>query len=329
MGFFRYDSSYQANETSMKKVLITGGCGAVGSAFIKEFYSRYQFFSLSRNQEKQALLREKFNSVALLSGSIEDKESVVETFQTITPDIVIHTAALKYIEICEKNPIQAIKTNVLGSLNIIEASQAANVSITVGISSDKACQNNNVYGQTKHLMEKMFFEANNAKSRFVCCRLSNVAGSEKSVIPIWLSLLQKKQPLKITDHNMNRFMMLPSEVAQLIQTAIDKTQTEPEAFTLLKKLKSVNLLSLAQCLSSQIDIIGKRAGENLNETLVSENELPRTYLDHDYIMIKSRENPVEKNQLAQELSTMLAEKMNVSEMQNVIGAVKAMYENIN
>lgn len=313
----------------MKKVLITGGCGAVGSAFIKEFYSRYQFFSLSRNQEKQALLREKFNSVALLSGSIEDKESVVETFQTIKPDIVIHTAALKYIEVCEKNPIQAIKTNVLGSLNIIEASQAANVSITVGISSDKACQNNNVYGQTKHLMEKIFFEANNVKNRFTCCRLSNVAGSEKSVIPIWLSLLQKKQPLKITDPNMNRFMMLPSEVAQLIQAAIDKTKTEPEAFTLLKKLKAVNLLSLAQCLSSQIDIIGKRAGENLNETLVSDNELPRTYLDHDYIMIKARENLVEKNQLAQELSTALSEKMNNQEMRNVIGAVKAIYENIN
>lgn len=313
----------------MKKVLITGGCGTVGTIFIKEFYSRYQFFSLSRNQEKQALLNANFGKVSLLSGSIENKDYLLAIFQKIRPDIVIHAAALKYIEICEKHPIQAIKTNLFGSLNVIEASQAANVPITVGISSDKACQNNNIYGQTKHLMEKIFFEADNPKNRFICCRLSNVAGSEKSVVPIWLSLLQKKQSLKITDPNMNRFMMLPSEVAQLIQTAIDKAHTELEAFTLLKKLKAVNLLSLAQCLSEQIDIIGKRPGENLNEILVSEDELSRTYLDQDYIMIKSLKNPVEKNQLSRELSTAQTEKMDDSKMQNLIGAVRAIYENLN
>lgn len=308
----------------MKKVLITGGFGTVGSAFIKEFYSRYQFFSLSRNQEKKASLRAYFNNVELLSGTIEDREYLLTIFKKIQPDIVIHTAALKYIDVCEKNPIQAIKINLLGSLNLIEASKAANVPVSVGISSDKACQNNNVYGQTKHLMEKMFFEAdnNNIKNRFICCRLSNVVGSEKSVIPIWLSLLEKKQSLKITDFNMNRFMMLPTEVAQLIQTAIDKTCVESAPFTLLKKLKTVNLLALAQCLSTQIDIIGKRPGENLNETLVSEAELPFTYQDQEHIMIKSQENPIEKNRLMNALSTTTVEKMSQSEMQDIVNSVK-------
>lgn len=313
----------------MKKVLITGGCGTIGSAFIEAFYSHYQFFSLSRNREKQVFLRARFNNVELLFGEIEDKESLLAFFKKIQPDIVIHTAALKYVDVCEKNPIQAVKINLLGSLNVIEASQAANVSITVGISSDKACQNNNIYGQTKNLMEKIFFAANNTANRFICCRLSNVAGSEKSVIPIWLSLLEKKQPLKITDQNMNRFMMLPNEVAQLIQAAIDKTYTEPAAFTFLKKLRAVNLLALAQCLSSQIDIIGKRPGENLNETLISENELPFTYFSQDHVMIKSQENPIEKNRLTRELSTKKSGKMSKREMQYIIDTVKCLYENFN
>src|SRR3990167_1649656 len=126
----------------MKKVLITGGSGTVGSAFIKEFYNQYQFVSYGRNKEKQAALKQQFSKVELCEGSIEDRENLLKVFSRVKPDIVIHTAALKQIEVGEKHPAQAIKTNLLGSLNIIDASKIANVAITIGISSDKACLSN-------------------------------------------------------------------------------------------------------------------------------------------------------------------------------------------
>src|SRR3989344_1696033 len=132
-----------------KKVLITGGSGTVGISFIKEFYERYHFVSYSRNEKKQITLKRNFDDVKLYLGSVENRHELINAFIKIKPDIVIHAAALKHIETGEKQPSQTVKVNILGSLNVIEASRSAGVPVTIGISSDKACGSNKVYGYTK------------------------------------------------------------------------------------------------------------------------------------------------------------------------------------
>ena len=310
----------------MKKVLITGGSGTVGSAFIKEFYNQYQFVSYGRNKEKQAALKQQFSKVELCEGSIEDRENLLKVFSRVKPDIVIHTAALKQIEVGEKHPAQAIKTNLLGSLNIIDASKIANVAITIGISSDKACLSNSVYGKTKNLMERIFLEADDEKNRFVSCRLSNVAGSHNSVIPFWLNLVKSNQPLKITDPKMNRFMFLPKDAAKLIQKAIETLNTEKSAFVVTQNIKAVNMLDMAKQLSSQVKIVGKRPGEKLNETLIAHDEVPFTYFDGKYIFIKPIKNVLKKNRLQKQLNSLKAEKLNSAEIKNLIQNVRQLHE---
>ncbi len=306
----------------MKKVLITGGCGTVGQAFIKEFYNQYEFISLSRNQEKQHILKTNYPDVKLEIASIENSTELTNIFLKTKPDIVIHAAALKQIDVAQKKPSEAIKINVTGSLNVIAASKAANVSITTGISSDKACLSNSVYGHTKSLMEQLFIEANTDQNKFACCRLCNVAGSVGSVIPFWLQLAKANLPLKITDPNMNRFMFSQSDAANLIQKAIDQISKNNGAFILIKKLKAVNMSDLANVLSSDVETIGKRAGERLDEALISADELPFSTIDGDYVFIGSEKNASNSNQLTASLCTIDATRMNSSEIKNLINTVE-------
>lgn len=309
----------------MKKVLITGGSGTVGTAFIKEFYNLYHFISYSRNEKKQVSLKRSFENVELYMGSVEDKHDLINTFMKVKPDIVIHTAALKHVLTGEKQPAQAVKVNILGSLNVIEASRIADVPITIGISTDKVWGSNNVYGYTKIIMERLFLEADDEKNRFICCRFGNVAGSHGSVIPLWFRLAKENKPLRLTDENMNRFMFSPRDAAHLIHKAIEITEKHSGGCILTKKIKSTSLLELAKHISPHIEIIGIRSGENLNETLISTEELPFTYEEGDYVVIKTEENS-KKNRLKKELNSLEAEKMTPQESANLIACAKEYFD---
>ena len=142
----------------MKNLFITGGSGTVGKAFIKNNIDKYNIFSFSRNEKAQVSLKRNFPEIEILFGSVEQKTELFNAFRISRPDIVVHAAALKHVDTAEKQPSLAIKSNILGSLNIIEASIEHNVGTTVGISTDKACSPDNVYGQTKYLMERLFRE---------------------------------------------------------------------------------------------------------------------------------------------------------------------------
>lgn len=323
MGFFRHHSTHK--KIFMKKVLITGGSGTVGSAFINTFYDRYAFVSYDRNKEKQLALKSIFPEIKLLTGSVENKEALIDAFIKTKPDIVIHAAALKYIDIAEKQPSLAIKINVLGSINVIEAARIANVSITIGISSDKACLSNSVYGHTKNLMEHLFLEANDEKNKFVSCRFCNVAGSYGSVVSRWLELKAANQALKITDPKMNRFMFLPKDAANLIQKAIEISEHNVHASIVVKKVKAVNMFDLARCISNNIEMIGKRAGERLNETLISADEIPFTKIENEYVLIQSQKNTM-GNLLDKELNSFDAEKMSANEMNDLIKNIECAHE---
>tara|TARA_R110000744_G_scaffold81664_1_gene160370 strand:+ start:1488 stop:2405 length:918 start_codon:yes stop_codon:yes gene_type:complete len=300
----------------MKRVLITGGTGTVGTAFIKKYYSKYKFYNVSRNENNIAELKQNYPKVESHVGDILDSEHLINIFEQIKPDIVIHSAALKHINLAEENPTSAIKINIRGSLNVIKASVRAGVPLTVGISTDKACDPDSVYGYTKKMMEKMFMEHHNQKTKFVCTRFANVAGSNGSVIPFWISQASKGNALKLTDAGMNRLMFSKEESAELVYTSIVSAMKMTESFILCKIMKNVNLLSLAKNLSDkEVEIIGKRPGEKLNETLISRNELPYTNTVDDFVFIHTTK---QNKNLHEEHSSRNAIDMSKHELEKLI-----------
>lgn len=302
----------------MKKVLITGGSGTIGRAFIKEYSDKYEFYNYSRNEKNIFELSKDFPNTKSIIGDILDLPKLIKTFQDIKPDIVIHSAALKHIDIAEKNPTESIKLNVIGSYNIISAAVLADVKLVVGVSTDKACEPKSVYGYTKKLMEEMFIDSYTERNKFVCTRFANVAGSNGSVIPYWKKLVENGEKLKLTDPDMNRLMFSKQDAAKLIHRAIELSEERNTSFVLSKKMKSVNLFQLAKTMSkNEIEIVGKRPGEKLNEELISISELPFTELLDDYILI-SKTKKVSGNQLFYEYSSITAEKASVEEIKNLI-----------
>ncbi len=301
----------------MKKIFITGGSGTIGSSFIKKYYNEYSFVSYSRNEKMQVALKRKFPKVKIILGSIEDKMSLTNAVRNVKPDIIIHAAALKHVDTAEISPIQAVKSNIIGSLNIIEAAFDCNISITLGISTDKACSPDNNYGHTKSLMERMFLEAFSKKNKFLVCRFGNVTHSHGSVLPFWLRLRENNKPLKLTSKDMTRLMFSRDSAVTLVHDLLLKAEKAKEPFILSKKMETVNLYKLAQLISNDIEHIGLRPGEKLYEVLISEQELPYTYVDNDYIVIKSNKN-TEINTLDKLYSSETAKEMSEKDMIEMI-----------
>lgn len=193
------------------------------------------FFSYCRNEKMQVSLKRSFNDVEIILGAIEDKLTLAKTILKIKPDIIIHAAALKHVDTGEIEPIQTVKSNIIGSLNVIECSYKYNIPVTIGISTDKACEPEQNYGYSKLLMEKMFLEANTEKNRFSVCRFGNVTHSHGSVLPFWLRLKAANEIIKLTDKRMNRLMFSQKEAVDLVHTALSKTQSGEGGFILSKK----------------------------------------------------------------------------------------------
>ena len=304
----------------MKKILITGGSGTIGKAFIRNF-PQYKYYNISRNEKSLTDLLREFPKVKNHIGNIEDKNFLIRIFKSIKPDIVIHAAAMKHVDIVETNPIQACNINVMGSLNVIYASIAADVPVTIGISTDKACSSESVYGDTKSLMEKCFTEANTKQNKFALCRFANVAHSNGSVLPFWLKLHKQKTPLKLTSDKMGRLMFSQDDAANLIHKTINKCGKDGGGFICSYKMKSVNMLDLAKTISSFITIVGLRPGEKLNEDLISKKEIDYTYIEDDMIYIYKDKNP-NNNKLSKGYSAFTAEKMSTKEMKKLVWGKK-------
>ena len=316
----------------MKKILITGGTGTVGKSFIERYYNDYVFHTISRNEKSITELQRLFPNVNCHTGTVCDLDRMVNLFCNIKPDIVIHAAALKHVDIAEKSPSCAVDININGSLNIIKAGIRASVPLTVGVSTDKACAPTSIYGYTKSIMESLFMQYSNSITKFVCTRFANVAHSNGSVIPFWISEAKKGNSLKLTDPGMNRLMFSKKECAETLEMAISSSTIIKDPFTLCKLMKSVNLLELSRLISDKgVEITGKRPGEKLNETLISEKELPYTskdiphitsenYLSNEhgsYIIISLNK---QTNNLREEYSSLNAGAMTKQEMKGLIAA---------
>ncbi len=301
----------------MDKIFITGGTGTVGKNFISKYYNQYKFYSFARNEKSQVSLKRLFPNVEIIIGGIENETLLINEMVKVRPDIVIHAAALKHVDTAEKQPSQAVLTNIIGSYNLIKACILSNVKYTVGISTDKACSPDNIYGQTKAIMEKLFLEADSPRNKFACCRFGNVAWSNGSVIPLWLTRKANKEPLILTDERMTRLMFSADESSILIHRSIDEIRVQ-SGFIISKMMKTVKMKKMADLISNDVIISGMRPGEKLYENLISKKEIPFTYVKDEYIFIRQKENKDHETRLKNELSSKNAIEMNKKEMTDII-----------
>ena len=278
-----------------KSILVTGGTGSFGKEFIRTLLERFSNFKrivvYSRDELKQFEManRPPFNDerIRYFIGDVRDKERLLRAFDGV--DVVVHAAALKQVPACEYNPFEAIKTNVNGAQNIIEAAIDRNVKKVIALSTDKACSPINLYGATKLCSDKLFIAGNayvgSHETKFSVVRYGNVAGSRGSVIPFFKKLIASgAKELPITDERMTRFCLKLEKAVEMVLTALD-TMNGGELF--VRKIPSMRMVDLAKAMSPDlpIRIIGIRPGEKIHEMMISSDDARNTLeLDNYYIV---------------------------------------------
>lgn len=249
----------------MTTVLVTGATGSFGSAFVRSALGlEWTVRAFSRDEFKQAVLAEELPDARWLIGDVRDKDRVRRAAEGC--DLIVHAAALKQVVSCEYNPSECVKTNVIGSMNVVEAALDAGVSRCVLLSSDKAVHPVNVYGASKLCAEKMWLAAGaytgSRDIRFSVVRYGNVRGSRGSVLT--------KTGVKLTDRRATRFWMNVGDAVNLVLTAVDRMQGGD---VFIPKLSSS---LIADVIDHDGDETGLNPGEKLHETLISDEEIPRT-----------------------------------------------------
>ncbi len=282
----------------MKTAFITGGTGTYGNELTKQLLATNEYDKIivySRDEYKQAVMNEKFNSDKRLRfylGDVRDLQRLTLAMESISESdesYVFHAAALKRVDSCEYSLFETINTNVIGSYNVIQAALKANVLSVLAISSDKATEPCNLYGATKLTMEKMFTAANmyasNKKTRFASLRYGNVINSRGSVIPMFKEQFKKDETVFITDPEMTRFF-ISIEDAVAFSRIVMQNMNGGEVF--VPKMKSISILKLAEIItgSNKYEVVGLRPGEKLHESLISQTEVLNTIDYGDYYIIK-------------------------------------------
>ena len=260
-----------------KSILVTGGTGSFGNKFIEIILKKYpkikKIVVFSRDEFKQFEMQKRLQSLdskkklRFFLGDVRDSKRLEIALNDI--DYVVHAAAMKQVDTAEYNPIEYIKTNIIGAQNIVEVcAQKKNIKKLIALSTDKASSPINLYGATKLCSDKLFIAANNflAANKFSVIRYGNVAGSRGSVIPYFLNQAQKKK-ITITDKEMTRFNISLEESVDLVIWSISNSLGGE---IIIPKLKSYRILDLAKaiCPNCKIEYIGKRPGEKLNEEMI-------------------------------------------------------------
>ena len=289
-----------------KKIMVTGGTGSIGSEIVRRVlqYGPEVVRILSRDESKQFDLEQELGTrenVRFLIGDVRDKDRLDRAFEDI--DIVFHAAAMKHVPACEYNPFEAVKTNVVGTQNVIDAAFDNNVGKVIAISTDKAASPINTMGATKLLAEKLIIDANfykgHRKTVFSCVRFGNVMGSRGSVIPLFEKQIKNGGPVTVTDPEMTRFMMTIPQAVNLVFKATKMTQGG-EIF--IFKMPVVKLGDMANVMINnlapiygykpediQIDTIGIRNGEKMYEHLMNEEEARYAYETKDMFVVLAKQ----------------------------------------
>lgn len=269
-----------------KTILITGGTGSFGKAFTKyvlEHYNPKKIIIYSRDEFKQFIMANEFKENAdklrFFIGDVRDKERLRRAFEGV--DYVIHAAAMKQVPACEYNPNEAIKTNIDGATNIIDAALDSNVKKVVALSTDKAVNPVNLYGGTKLVSDKLFIAANayagSKDISFSIVRYGNVAGSRGSVIPFFQNIMDNGgKDLPITDYRMTRFWISLQQGVELVIKALEEAKGGE---TFISKIPSFKITDLAQAMSPGCEMpeVGIREGEKLHEIMITVEDSMTTY----------------------------------------------------
>lgn len=278
-----------------KTILIIGGTGALGKTLVNRYYNTNNIVILSRDEHKHVEMQRTYPNAKYCIGNVKDKSSLLQALNDYKPDVVINTAALKHVPICESNPYESVKTNIIGHKNLIDSIAVCNhqIETLMFISTDKACAPINVYGQCKAISERLYidFATKQTDIKVCLCRYGNVLESTGSVIPFFKSLLDKGHTeLPITHKDMTRFLLTLNDAVDLIEW----TYNHPDSHgnIIIPKIKALKIVDIAKALgksygheSIDLKYIGVRPGEKLHEAMISETESFRTKEYDQYYMI--------------------------------------------
>jgi len=276
-----------------KVILITGGTGSFGKKFTEIILKRYKprkVIIYSRDEFKQFEMSKIFNDKCMryFIGDVRDKDRLIRAMEGV--DYIVHAAALKHVPVAEYNPMEAIKTNILGANNVIDVALEVGVKKVVALSTDKAVNPINLYGATKLASDKLFIAANNIKGtrpiKFSVVRYGNVMASRGSVIPLFMRLTREgAKRLPITHPEMTRFWVTLEGAVDFVMMAF-KTMKGGEIF--VPKIPSMKITDLALAINPEADfeMIGIRPGEKLHETLISVDESYNTIEFKNYFTIQ-------------------------------------------
>lgn len=275
------------------RIFVSGATGSWGQTLITQLLNNYnvrEIICFSRGEIQQVVMKRKFNNPKLkfVIGDVRDLDAVKSAMRDV--DYVFHLAALKHVPVCEELPLEAIKTNINGTSNIIAAAIENRVKKVIDVSSDKAVEAVNLYGMTKAVGEKLIIQANDISqyTKFVCIRGGNVMGSNGSVIPFFIDQIRSGGPLTFTDKRMTRFFLTLQEAIGLLFKA---SENSIGGETFVMNMPACYITNLAEVLMNKYGTVetvenGIRPGEKLDEILVSRHESPLTYeYDENYFVI--------------------------------------------
>ncbi len=283
-------------------VLVTGGTGSFGNkvANYLKGMSPKKIIIYSRDEKKQYEMQKHHPDYQYVIGDVRDKDRLFQACKGV--DFIFHAAALKHVPACESYPYEAVKTNIIGSNNVCEAAIYNNVQKVVALSTDKAVKPINAMGLSKSMMEKIVCSQNQlpVDTIFCCVRYGNVMGSRGSVIPFFKQLIKEGKPLTITDPKMTRFMMTLDESVELVLHAM-KNAHGGEVFVkkspacLVTDLATTMVRKYASGKTSEVQIVGVRPGEKIDEVLVNEYEIRRSVENAEFFEVQPEFRPYDVN----------------------------------
>lgn len=279
-----------------KRILIIGGTGALGKTLTKRYYNDNDIIILSRDEHKHVNMRREYPLITYHIGDVKDIDSIRNAIEDYKPHVIINTAALKHVPVCESNPYESVNVNILGHQNLIQSIKRSNhkIETLMFISTDKACSPINVYGMCKAISERLYVDFANSQNQIkVClCRYGNVLESTGSVIPFFKDLLNKgATELPITHKDMTRFLLTLDDAVDLIEWSYNHPESHGKI--VIPKIKALKITDIAKSLGKsptyrrdiKLKYIGIRPGEKLHEAMISETESFRVKEYDQYYMI--------------------------------------------